>query len=283
MGTLVNHIFLVSRMLLHNYDSAKSRVVGVDFHMNPYTIEAASKTAKQVRHELMELPPGLRELTIRHTNAEELPVLQESIRYLEIEQCPLLKYVPSLPSGLRVCRLYGVGRLTLPHLPTSLLELYIHNGDVLHSVTYLPPRLRVLIVVNDHSVATTLPPLPPTLCSLFLSDTNISSLPSLPPALKELTIKHTPVLVLPPLPASLTTLAAEEVLLQREVCESIADYEERWIPVRERIAEEESRARCMERCDFFKEDLMIRTWRGDWMMDWCLDEEEKSDWRLYDC
>ena len=259
-------------------------------------------TAEQVKHELQLLPSGLRELHIRYTEVEELATLQDSIKFLEIARCPRLHRIQYLPSGLQICRLYDLGRVTLPSLSASLLELYISNSDVMHSVTQLPPQLRVLILCNDssapwelpplpttlrtltldNSTITTLPPaLPPLLATFILFETNISVLPPLPASLSLFAIKDTPITVLPPLPPSLDLLvyAPSQLLIQREPAEFLVDYEARWVPVRERIAEEESRMRCVGRCRAFKESLMVRTWRPDWMMNWCLDEEEKAEWR----
>lgn len=262
-------------------------------------------TVEQVKQELLHLPSGIRELRIRYTEVDEISALENSIKFLEITHCPRLHHIQQLPSCLQICRLYDLGRITLPSLPASLLELYIYNSEVIHSVTQLPPQLRVLILHNDSSDITVLPPLPITLTALTLQNTNIVKLPpSLPPSLRTFILFYTNITTLPPLPASLGLFAImdspitvlpplpstldllvyppSQLLIQKESTEFIVDYEARWVPIRERIAEEESKVRCVSRCRAVKEALIERTWRPDWMMTWCLDEEEKAEWRIHD-
>lgn len=286
---------------MQTYRHDSTFVLGWNQYSSEPPPSIAPYTNEQIHHALMSTPSGLRELHIRYTDVEELPPLQDSIEAFELTRCPRLHHIQQLPLCLQICRLYDLGHITLPPLPASLLELYISNSEVMHSVTQLPPQLRVLIVCNDPSNITTLPPLPttlqtltlenstvttlpstlpPSLTTLIFFETNVSALPPLPVSLGLFAIKDSPITVLPPLPPALDLLVypPSQLLLTREPGEFLVDYEARWIPVRERVAEEESRLRCVSRCRVVKEALMVRTWRPEWMTAWCLDEEEKAEW-----
>jgi hypothetical protein len=81
----------------------------------------------------------------------------------------------------------------------TALQIYSMN---ITSLPPLPPTLKYITLSNVASIQS-LPELPPSLEVLVICFTNITSLPFLPPSLKYLRLENTKITVLPELPTSL--------------------------------------------------------------------------------
>lgn len=141
--------------------------------------------------------------SIQHIDT--LPVLCTSM-YLG---CPLLSYLPALPSNLQILGLTKSSLSSVPPLPSSLQELIITECP-LNTLPALPNSLYKLQLGNnfDSTFTATLPAaLPPNLGLLSCSNMNIPSLPNLPASLYHLTINKCGLSVMPTLPSGLTTLS----------------------------------------------------------------------------
>src|SRR5262249_40412242 len=134
-----------------------------------------------------QMPAGIAELAV--WNAPHLcfmPSLPDSLKSLEMEDCPALKRI-TVPDTLSRLILSGMSSLELRKLPSHLKSLVIRNTPNLESF---------------------LPPLPNTLETLELTDT--SGLSALPDSLKYLTIKRSQATALPQLPSGLLSLTISE-------------------------------------------------------------------------
>ena len=164
--------------------------------------------------------------------------------------------LPELPSGLQELYCYDTLLTSLPKLPSGLQVLYC-SYTPLSSLPELPSGLQELNCSNTQLAS--LPELPSGLQILRCSNTRLTSLPNLPSGLEYLDCANTHLTSLPELPSGLQYLDCgnTSLILQREIHESIADYNRRWVTWRE---EKESKERIQAKHRLLKEEIVMEAW-----------------------
>ncbi len=209
-------------------------------------------------------------------------------------------YIEYLPATLQKIQFNNIHITSLPPLPTGLKVLILNELKMLHTpITSLPDSLQHLRIQRC-SMNITIPSLPnlthlnilhcphlqqikefsDTLKNLVISgETECTYLPALP-NITHLILSSSTLLHLPRLPESLVYINCyklKNVPIKNE-WEPIADYVVRWNANIDRIENELERTRCIQRCAAVKEALIARTWAMERLIDWCFDEEEKTEW-----
>lgn len=208
----------------------------------PPRLESFSCYIKSIQN-LRELPPKLRDLTLRNMKIHSLPELPETLQYLECIDLHLLS-LPKLPQGLKILICRNLKITSLPTLPETLE--YLDCGDS-HILSF--------------------PKLPPTLRVLFCDNTSISELPELPDSLEELYCQNIKQLHnLPKLPDRLRVLCCKNTHIDLiKPSETVNEYKKR---LNEYFEEKKSQKRIQERTRLYKEALMMEAWKPDRLEKW---------------
>jgi hypothetical protein len=185
-----------------------------------------------------------------------------------------LRSLPELPMGLRELDILGGPIDRLPALPKSLRELHVCGCT---NLKRFPPLNEGLVWLNccDSGIVE-LPTLPSTLRQLLCRNTPLSRLPPLP-KLYALEISNTQVTLLPNLPVETLgffKMHGTPLLILPLSNETHAEYNKRWIPIREEI---ESRERTRARTRVLYHDIIAAAWHPRRFQDWCLDEDDKRE------
>lgn len=192
------------------------------------------------------LPDTLENLYVWYVPVAALPPLPALLCLLDVSDSNITS-LPELPASLCVLNVSCTNITSLPELPEGLQSLEIRNTRIRELPATLPPHLHILNAAG----------------------TPIERIVSLPPRLYELDVKNcTRLRVLPAnMPASLTWLTVTgcvSLRLRLEPREGVRSYAERW-----------RKWWCHWH---YREELIAVTWHPRRMLDWCIDEEERSDW-----
>ncbi len=146
---------------------------------------------------------NLKTLKCKHNNLNYIPLLPDSLLYLECGTNQIQSFVSPLPKQLAtlIC-LYNPLYL-LPILPDSLKELNCSYTNV-HPLPPLPNGITKLLCASCQ--LSTLPNLPEGITFLDCSSNNITSLPPLPISLTEFNCYGNHLTYFPPLPGGLKKL-----------------------------------------------------------------------------
>src|ERR1043165_543105 len=177
---------------------------------------------------LVPLPPALTYLAARSNFITQIPVLPQTLKYLDASLCvinevlsplpnnllelnldlggcqgsyPRLTTLPSIPNGLRKLNITCQNLSTLPHLPDSLIELRC-SRNLLGDTLILPDKLKALYVSGNNF--TNISSFPNTLQIVDCSYNPISVLPALPSGLQGLYCSHCQLTSLPEFPDTLS-------------------------------------------------------------------------------
>lgn len=138
----------------------------------------------------------------------DLGPLPTALEGLWIQACPLLP-PPVLPASLQSFEVSDMFWSELPELPSGLTLLLMQTSSM-DIPAELPPSLTTLNL-NGCEQIDTLPPLPPTLFSMYLYDLPVAELPELPGSLAWLEITNLPLSCLPPIPAAISVFNLSNV------------------------------------------------------------------------
>jgi len=143
---------------------------------------------------------NLHQLTVAFNNLVELPLLPNSLLYLDCFNNKITS-LPTLPQTLKYLLCNNNLLTSLPELPPTLETLYCAGNQLTH-LPALPTALRNL----DCSVnrLSRLPLLPNALRYLYCAKNCLTVLPELPPNLSLLNCEKTQITRLPLLPNTLT-------------------------------------------------------------------------------
>ena len=151
--------------------------------------------------------------------------------------------------------LSNLGLTKLPELPATLTRLNCTHNK-LTSLPDLPADLTELYC--SYNKLTSLPDLPATLTELWCNDNQLTSLPALPATFTKLWCANNKLTSLPAFPATLIWLNCghNNLPVYPNYSEPIKTYEAR-LRHAEKLEEQKSRERMIDRCRAVMEELMM--------------------------
>jgi hypothetical protein len=177
---------------------------------------------------LPTIPDMVSNLVIRNCpKLLHVHALPQSLKYLQITDCPLLEtlprqmspnlvgmniqtetcisILPTFTESLAYLMITNAKQLKhIEHLPASVNYIYIRGCPLISLPSQLPTNLCKLVISDSEIV--NLPPLPDALNLLEISSPYLESVPPFPNSLQTIRIKKSPISTIPSLPASLYEL-----------------------------------------------------------------------------